>query len=71
MNFTLEQRFGIQQKLNRLGYKLDEDGVLGEQTVSAIKDFQHRNSLKVDGVVGDSTNAVLDAVISKKDDSSE
>lgn len=43
----------IQKKLNETGFgKLDEDGLLGPKTVSAIKAFQKTNGLDSDGKVG-------------------
>ena len=45
----------LQQKLNRNGYNLDEDGVFGSNTYNAVLDYQRRNNLAVDGVVGDET----------------
>lgn len=41
---------GIQVQLNALGYKIGKaDGILGKNTISAIKKFQVDNSLFVDG----------------------
>ena len=45
----------LQQKLNRNGYSLDEDGVFGSNTYNAVLDYQRKNNLAVDGVVGDET----------------
>lgn len=45
----------LQQKLNQNGYKLDEDGVFGSNTYNAVLDYQRKNNLAVDGVVGDET----------------
>lgn len=45
----------LQQKLNRNGYNLDEDGVFGSNTYNAVLDYQRKNNLAVDGVVGDET----------------
>lgn len=45
----------LQQKLNRNGYSLDEDGVFGSNTYRAVLDYQRKNNLAVDGVVGDET----------------
>ncbi len=37
------------------------DGRIGKKTRSAIKDFQRRNNLKADGIVGERTWALLKA----------
>jgi peptidoglycan hydrolase-like protein with peptidoglycan-binding domain len=43
----------LQQSLNRiLGLQLTADGIIGQQTRSAIRSFQQRQGLGVDGVVG-------------------
>lgn len=52
----------LQQKLNRNGYSLDEDGVFGSNTYNAVLDYQRKNNLAVDGVVGDETWGSLDKV---------
>ena len=52
----------VQQTLNRvLGLRLAEDGLLGRRTRSAIRSFQQRQGLAVDGVVGPQTEAALAA----------
>ncbi len=45
----------LQQQLNSNGYKLDTDAIFGEETQEAVKDFQAKNSLSVDGIVGPHT----------------
>lgn len=57
----------LQAKLNKLGYKLDVDGVCGSATVAAIKDFQKKYSLDIDGQAGKNTVTKLDAVIVAKE----
>ncbi|MGH4119784.1 L,D-transpeptidase family protein [Clostridium sp.] len=42
----------IQQKLNKFGYKLNVDGDFGRLTHYAVMDFQMRNKILKDGVVG-------------------
>lgn len=43
----------LQNMLNKLGdYKLKNDGVLGNETKTAIRDFQLKNGLTVDGIYG-------------------
>ncbi|WP_342515276.1 peptidoglycan-binding protein [Sporosarcina sp. FSL K6-1522] len=50
----------LQQLLNRIGYKLDVDGLYGPATTNAIKAFQKANSLTVDGSAGPATMAALE-----------
>jgi hypothetical protein len=50
----------IQQKLNKFGYKLYVDGDFGRLTYNAVIDFQMRNKLIKDGLVGDLTFKKLD-----------
>lgn len=45
----------LQQMLNSKGYKLDVDGIFGNNTLSAVRDYQSRNGLQVDGIVGSKT----------------
>lgn len=50
----------IQTKLKRWGYyKGDVDGIYGSQTVSAVKLFQRKNGLSVDGIAGKNTLAAM------------
>lgn len=45
-----------QRYLNRnYGLELTEDGIFGDETLSATKDFQLSNNLTADGIVGDDT----------------
>lgn len=52
----------LQTALNGEGYKLTVDGIFGAATTSAVKDFQTRKGLIVDGVVGEKTWAALNAI---------
>ena len=59
----------LQNLLNQQGYSLDEDGVFGAKTQAAVKDYQKKNGLLLDGIAGDQTwgslinaNAVQQAV---------
>ena len=45
----------LQKLLNQNGYSLDEDGVFGDKTQEAVKDYQQKNNLDVDGIVGTNT----------------
>lgn len=49
----------IQQLLNRFGAKLSEDGVFGNATHVAVRNFQASKNVKVDGVVGPTTMRLL------------
>lgn len=55
----------VQSKLNDLGYGLVVDGKKGPKTEGAIRDFQAKNALKVDGIAGPVTLAALDARIAE------
>ncbi|MBR5572136.1 MAG: peptidoglycan-binding protein [Oscillospiraceae bacterium] len=45
----------LQEALNRHGYGLAVDGVFGDKTKAAVRDYQAQNGLKKDGVVGEET----------------
>ena len=49
----------LQNALIGLGYTLGLDGTYGPKTEAAVKSFQKKNALKVDGKVGPATAAVL------------
>ncbi len=51
----------LQKELNKYGYKLDVDGQFGSKTQSAVKDYQKKNNLSVDGIVGENTWGSLTA----------
>jgi N-acetylmuramoyl-L-alanine amidase len=42
----------LQSQLNKRGYNLTPDGIFGVQTQQAVKSFQQKNGLSVDGIVG-------------------
>lgn len=57
-NYIVNQGHGvleIQKLLNNKGYNLVCDGIMGNNTLSAIKDFQAKQGLTVDGLVGKET----------------
>lgn len=45
----------LQQKLNEKGYTLAVDGIFGDLTRAAVVDYQTKNALQVDGIVGEET----------------
>ncbi|NLJ78762.1 MAG: hypothetical protein GX329_05310 [Tissierellia bacterium] len=50
----------LQQKLNSLGYNCGSvDGIFGANTLNAVRNFQRRNGLAVDGIVGPATRSKL------------
>ena len=49
----------LQQLLNSSGYNLAVDGNFGQKTQQAVQDYQKKNNLTVDGIVGDKTWGAL------------
>ncbi|WIF94215.1 spore cortex-lytic enzyme [Caminicella sporogenes] len=50
----------VQRKLKYWGYYYGEvDGIYGPQTFNAVKKFQRKNKLKVDGIVGSQTKKAM------------
>ena len=49
----------LQTLLNNEGFNLEVDGSFGPLTLNAVKDYQGKNGLKVDGFVGPLTRASL------------
>ena len=45
----------LQELLNKWGYNLDENTIFNEQLDKAVRDFQRKNRLSVDGIVGKDT----------------
>lgn len=49
----------LQTQLNKFGYNLAVDGSFGQATENAVKDFQKKKGLIVDGIVGEQTKKAL------------
>jgi hypothetical protein len=50
----------LQEMLQKIGYtKIVADGKFGAQTDAAVKDFQNKNNLVIDGVVGPKTWTII------------
>lgn len=49
----------IQQELIEAGYEIPADGIYGPRTAEATKDWQRKNKLECDGIVGPATITVL------------
>ncbi len=45
----------LQTVLNEHGYDLAVDGIFGEKTRAAVRDYQQKNGLKLDGIAGKET----------------
>ncbi|WP_434777141.1 peptidoglycan-binding domain-containing protein [Neisseria sp. Ec49-e6-T10] len=56
----------LQTQLNALGYKIGQDGIFGQETEKAIRDFQQKNGLGVDGKVGPNTYGKLEEQLQNK-----
>ena len=49
----------LQQTLNQNGYSLATDGVYGNNTMAAVRDYQRKNGLSADGIFGSQTSGKL------------
>ncbi|MEW6280156.1 MAG: peptidoglycan-binding protein [Candidatus Eremiobacterota bacterium] len=49
----------VQRMLNQRGANLEVDGQMGSQTARAVREFQQKNGLRVDGIVGPETQGAL------------
>lgn len=58
-----EHDLWVQRQLNALGYGLVEDGKRGTATITAIKDFQRKRGIAVDGIPGPVTTEHLKASV--------
>lgn len=66
----------LQLQLVGLGYEITVDGHFGQETFAAVRDFQSKNGLKVDGIVGATTQRAIveaggDPIDQTKDDKPE
>ena len=55
----------LQTFLNKGGYSLKVDGDFGKATLAAVKDFQGKNGLTADGIVGQNTRAKMNGIITE------
>lgn len=55
----------LQQNLIAMGYTIEADGDFGNKTEAAVKDFQKKYNLDVDGIVGKQTKDKMSEVIKK------
>lgn len=49
----------LQESLNQQGYNLAVDGIFGSNTQAAVRDYQSKNGLTVDGIAGNQTMTAL------------
>ncbi|QFF98808.1 hypothetical protein PB01_08160 [Psychrobacillus glaciei] len=56
----------LQELLNKIDYKLVVDGIEGNATTNAVKEFQKVNCLTVDGIAGSATLSALNKAIALK-----
>jgi N-acetylmuramoyl-L-alanine amidase len=59
----------LQTKLNKLGYDLVVDGIFGEMTADDVRDFQEKQGISVDGIVGRITEAHIRSALETPDPS--
>lgn len=63
---NLETLDGVQQALQRLGFDPGKvDGKNGPNTQDAVRRFQARATIKIDGIVGDETRTALVAALAQ------
>lgn len=55
----------LQSALNSLGYNLSVDGKYGSKTQAAVSDYQKKNGLSADGIVGVQTYSSLNNALAK------
>jgi len=54
---------GLQEKLAKLGFDVDSDGIFGAKTETAVKELQALFGYTVDGVVGPGTTVLIEQQI--------
>lgn len=59
----------IQEMLKALNYAIAVDGIFGLKTYAAVRDFQSKNGLVADGIVGPKTLTALEKATSNSNDS--
>ena len=70
-SLTTAQTKTVQTKLKRWGYYTGNvDGIFGPKTKSAVKYFQRKNGLAVDGIVGPNTARALGMTLTSSSSSS-
>lgn len=59
----------LQNDLNKLGFNVgNADGIFGQKTYIAVREFQSYYGLKVDGIAGDETLNKLDELVGRPSD---
>lgn len=53
----------LQDKLVKLGFKIEADGIFGAKTEDAVEQLQHMFGYDTDGIVGSGTSSLIDAQI--------
>lgn len=53
----------LQKSLNKIGYTIEPDGIFGTVTYFVITDFQAKNGLVPDGIVGKKTRTKINAAV--------
>ena len=61
----------LQRALNDNGYALETDGIYGVKTQAAVKDYQRKNALTVDGIAGAEALGALQKAASEPADDSD
>ena len=59
----------VEEMLKALNYTIAVDGIFGLKTYAAVRDFQSKNGLVVDGIVGPKTLTALEKATSNSNDS--